>query len=92
MNMMYRHMNQPMDPLMNPPMHSMQPEQVVVVEPYVFAAVSTLIGKPVVLETSRGRVSGMVMDAKPDHLVLQQGDSAFFVRLCEVVWIMPETV
>ncbi|WP_245237676.1 YuzF family protein [Paenibacillus ihuae] len=80
-------MNQPMYPMPN----MNQPIQVVVVEPYVYAAVSSLIGKRVVLDTVRGSVSGMVVDAKPDHVVIQERDSTFFVRLCEVVWIMPET-
>ncbi|WP_182201695.1 YuzF family protein [Paraliobacillus salinarum] len=67
------------------------PKQVMVVEPFVFAAASSLIGKYAVIETSRGSVSGMVRDAKPDHIVLQERDSTFFVRLCEIVWIMPDT-
>lgn len=80
-------MNQPMQPM--PTMQ--QPMQVVVIEPYVYAAVRSLIGKRAVLDTVRGSVSGMVVDAKPDHVVIQERDSTFFVRLSEVVWIMPET-
>lgn len=83
MNYKYGHMNQPT-------MQNMQPKQVIVIEPFVLATVSSLVGKRAVIETTRGNVSGMVMDAKPDHVVLQERDSTFFVRLCEVVWIMPE--
>ncbi|WP_246943906.1 YuzF family protein [Bacillus pinisoli] len=82
MNYMYRQMPQTMQ--------GMQPKQVTVVEPYVYAAATTLVGKRAVVETTRGNVSGVVMDAKPDHIVLQERESTFFVRLCEVVWIMPE--
>lgn len=67
------------------------PMNVVVVEPYVYAALYNLIGKRVVLDTTRGSVSGIVMDAKPDHVVVQEHDSAFFVRIREIVWIMPES-
>lgn len=67
-----------------------QPVQVVVVEPYVLEAAGTLIGCFVVVETTRGSISGTLIDAKPDHLVIQQRDSAFFVRVCEIVWIMPD--
>ncbi len=81
-------MNQQMHPMPMPTMN--QPIQVVVVEPYVYAAVRSLIGKRAVLDTVRGSVSGMVVDAKPDHVVLQDRESTFFVRICEVVWIMPE--
>ncbi|NEY73034.1 YuzF family protein [Bacillus mesophilus] len=75
---------------MNQPMPMTGPEEIVVSEPYVFSAVSTLIGSPVVIETTRGRISGMLMDGKPDPLIIKVGDSTFFVRLCEVVWIMPD--
>lgn len=80
--------NQPMQAVQS--MQSQQPMQVTVVEPYVYAAVRSLIGKRVVMDTTRGPVNGIVMDAKPDHVVIQERDSTFFVRICEVVWIMPE--
>ncbi|CAM3882439.1 YuzF family protein [Mesobacillus thioparans] len=67
------------------------PMNVVVVEPYVHSALQSLIGKRVVLDTTRGSVSGMVKDAKPDHVVVQEYDSTFFVRIREIVWIMPES-
>lgn len=70
----------------------MQPQPVIKVEPFVYAAVCSLVDKRVVLETTRGRVTGLVIDAKLDHIVLQERDSTFFVRLCEVVWIMPDTI
>ncbi|WP_245243512.1 YuzF family protein [Mesobacillus selenatarsenatis] len=66
------------------------PMNVVVVEPYVYAALRNLIGKRVVLDTKRGSVSGVVRDAKPDHVVVQEHDSTFFGRIREIVWIMPE--
>ncbi|WP_226536392.1 DUF2642 domain-containing protein [Fictibacillus halophilus] len=33
----------------------------------------------------------VVLYAKPDHVVIQEHDSTFFVRLREIVWIMPES-
>ncbi|MEW9109600.1 MULTISPECIES: DUF2642 domain-containing protein [Bacillaceae] len=81
---MYRQNMQPMNMMQ-------QPEQVIVVEPFVYNAASSLVGKRAVIETSRGRISGSVIDVKPDHIALQERDSTFFVRLCEVVWIMPDT-
>ena len=67
------------------------PMNVVVVEPYVYSNFHNLIGKRVVIDTTRGSVSGMVMDAKPDHVVVKEHDSVFFVRIREIVWIMPES-
>ncbi|MCT2535179.1 YuzF family protein [Aquibacillus koreensis] len=63
---------------------------VMVVEPYVYQAATSLVGKYAVIETTRGSISGEVIDAKPDHIALKQRDSIFFVRLCEIVWIMPD--
>ncbi|WP_273832239.1 YuzF family protein [Guptibacillus sedimenti] len=67
------------------------PMQVVVVEPYVYAALRSLIGNRVVIDTSRGPVNGTVIDAKPDHVVVKEHDSTFFVRISEIIWIMPES-
>lgn len=80
----------PMYPQQQAMHHTNQPMQVVVVEPYVYAAVQSLLGKRVVIDTSRGPINGIIRDAKPDHVVVQERDSTFFVRLCEVIWIMPE--
>jgi hypothetical protein len=67
------------------------PMQVIVIEPFVYEALRSLIGKRAVLDTTRGSVSGMVVDAKLDHVVIKEHDSTFFVRLSEIVWIMPES-
>lgn len=67
------------------------PKQVEVVEPYVYSALHGLIGKRVVIDITRGSVSGVVADAKPDHVVIKEYDSTFFVRVQEIVWIMPES-
>ncbi|MCQ6274752.1 YuzF family protein [Bacillus sp. V3B] len=75
----------------NPQMTQNGPMQVVVVEPFVYEALRSLIGKRAVLDTTRGSVSGTVVDAKVDHVVIQEHDSIFFVRISEIVWIMPES-
>ena len=84
MNNMYPH-------VLNSQGLSNGPTQVVVVEPYVYAALRSLIGRRVVIDTSRGPVNGIVADAKPDHVVIQEHDSTFFVRISEIIWIMPES-
>ncbi|RZT21635.1 YuzF family protein [Fictibacillus sp. BK138] len=76
---------------LNPQVPQNGPMQVIVIEPFVYEALRGLIGKRAVLDTTRGSVSGMVVDAKPDHVVIQEHDSTFYVRLCEIVWIMPES-
>lgn len=83
-NKMYSQMNQ------NQGMYMNQPKQVVVIEPYVYAALQSLKGKRAVIDTSRGTLNGVIVDVKPDHVVLQERDSTFFLRSCEIIWIMPE--
>ncbi|KAB2952916.1 DUF2642 domain-containing protein [Heliorestis acidaminivorans] len=68
---------------------SKRPMQVVVVEPYVYRALHSFMSKRILVETSRGTVNGIVVDIKPDHVVVQDRDSTFFVRLREVIWVMP---
>lgn len=84
-----------MDPMyayrINPQTTQNGPMQVIAIEPFVYEALRSLKGKRAVLDTTRGSVSGMVVDAKPDHVVIQEYDSTFFVRIREIVWIMPES-
>jgi hypothetical protein len=75
----------------NSPITQNGPMQVIVIEPFVYEALRSLIGKRAVLDTTRGSVSGIVVDARLDHVVIQEHDSTFYVRLREIVWIMPES-
>lgn len=61
-----------------------------IIEPYVVQAVQSLIGKNAVIETVGDSFRGRIMDAKPDHIVVQSGDSTFFVRLQMIISIMPD--
>ncbi|ULO10464.1 DUF2642 domain-containing protein [Paenibacillus sp. 19GGS1-52] len=72
-------------------MHQM-PQSIVVypVDPYVVETLRSVIGKHVLLETTRGGISGCVVDVKPDHVVLETRGRNFYVRISEIVWIMPE--
>ncbi len=66
------------------------PHMVTQVDPYVFATLESVKGKEVVIETVRGNLRGKVKDVKIDHVVIQSKDSNFFVRIQQIVWIMPE--
>ncbi len=61
------------------------------VEPFVYQRLKQIEGTRVVVDTVRGSVNGVLVDVKPDHIAVQEapGGSVFFVRLCEVVWVMP---
>lgn len=67
------------------------PMQVSCIDPYVVSALMTLRGQRVVVETVRGSLNGNIIDVKPDHIVLGEmyDDSRFFIRIAEIVHIMP---
>lgn len=61
------------------------------VEPWVYQRLKQIEGKRVVVDTIRGGVNGVLVDVKPDHIVVQEtpNEAPFFVRLCQIVWVMP---
>ncbi|MCA1320539.1 YuzF family protein [Bacillus tianshenii] len=66
------------------------PIQYMLVEPFVYQTLMSIKGSTVVVETSRGSIRGILRDVKPDHIVLFEGDSSFFVRSAEIIWVMPD--
>ncbi|ETT41452.1 hypothetical protein C162_26260 [Paenibacillus sp. FSL R7-269] len=74
------------------PMQQQMPQAIMVypIDPYVVETLMSVKGKQVVLETTRGGISGCLVEVKPDHVVLDIRGKKFFVRICEIVWIMPE--
>ncbi|GIP24645.1 hypothetical protein J22TS3_49200 [Paenibacillus sp. J22TS3] len=70
--------------------HKPCPVVVSPVDSCVVEALMSLIGKIVILETTRGRLDGCVLDVKQDHVVLEERHKKFFVRIAEIVWIMPD--
>lgn len=67
-----------------------EPIQYMLVEPFVFQTLMSIKNSTVVVETSRGSIRGTLKDVKPDHIVLYEGDSNFFVRTAEIIWVMPD--
>ncbi|RXT06376.1 YuzF family protein [Ammoniphilus sp. CFH 90114] len=60
------------------------------VDPYVYQTLKTVVGKMVIVETVRGSIRGTLQKVVPDHIVLQAGDSTFFVRIQQIIWVMPD--
>ncbi|MEF2964632.1 DUF2642 domain-containing protein [Paenibacillus sp. M1] len=81
-----------MHPMSNTPYMPSMPQAVVVnpVDRCVVEALVSLIGRVVILETTRGRLDGCVVEVKQDHVVLEERHKKFFVRIAEIVWIMPD--
>jgi hypothetical protein len=68
---------------------AMQHQMVMLYDPYVVEALKSVMGKELVVETSRGSIRGELTDVKPDHIVLSTNDTSFFIRIQEIIWIMP---
>ncbi|KEZ47830.1 MULTISPECIES: YuzF family protein [Metabacillus] len=69
---------------------SQVPQMITIVDPYVFQTLQSVIGKTLVIQTVRDSTRGVLKDVKPDHIVLQAGDSTFFIRIQQIVTIMPD--
>ncbi|MED0657962.1 YuzF family protein [Anoxybacillus ayderensis] len=68
----------------------MTPQFMSFIDPYVYQTLQTIRGKEVIIATVRGNVQGVIQDVKPDHIVLKSSDTLFFVRIQQIVWIMPK--
>ncbi|EOD00848.1 DUF2642 domain-containing protein [Caldisalinibacter kiritimatiensis] len=67
------------------------PYQVSCVDPYVVQTLMSIVGSNAVIKTSDCSIYGRINDVKPDHVVVQaHGDETFFIRIQEIVYIMPD--
>lgn len=65
-------------------------ENTILSEPYV-ERLRMITGRSVVVETVRGNLQGVLVDVKPDHIVVQSydNDTVFYVRIQQIVHVMP---
>lgn len=59
------------------------------VDPFVVNRLQSVLGKNLIVETTKDTIRGELTDVQPDHIALQAGDSTFFVRIQQIVSIMP---
>lgn len=60
-----------------------------VIDPYVFQTLQGITGASVVVQTTKGTVTGMLKNVMPDHIVVESGGSPFFIRTQQIVWVIP---
>ncbi|WP_456274430.1 YuzF family protein [Bacillus sp. AK031] len=90
---MYHFRNYPQtDMMMAKPMSQgmMQSQPMFHFEPYVYETLQSVIGKILIVSTVQDTLRGRLMDVKPDHVVMNIGDETFFVRIAQIVSIMPD--
>jgi hypothetical protein len=72
-----------------PQMAYAQPQMLTLVDPFVVQTLQSVVGSQVVVQTTKDSVRGIVQDVKPDHVVIHVNGTPFFVRIQEIIWIMP---
>ena len=60
------------------------------VDPFVVSTLQTVIGKVLIVQTTKDTIRGVLKTVMPDHIVLLAGDSTFFIRIQEIVSVMPD--
>lgn len=63
-----------------------------VIDPFVIETLKTVMNRSVVIETVRGNLQGILVDVKPDHIVVKPhgNGTTFFVRIQQIVYVMPD--
>lgn len=69
--------------------NSNTPSMFTFVDPYVYQTLQSVVQREVVIQTTQGNLRGVVANVLPDHVVLQAGNASFFVRIQQIVWVMP---
>lgn len=61
------------------------------IDPYVYHTLQGITGVMVVVQTTKGTVTGNLKTVMPDHIVVESGGSPFFIRIQQIVWVIPRS-
>ncbi|TDL32008.1 DUF2642 domain-containing protein [Jeotgalibacillus sp. S-D1] len=59
------------------------------IDPFVVSRLQSVLGANMIVETTRDSIRGELMEVQPDHIALKAGDSTIFVRIQQIVSVMP---
>ncbi|MBP2638048.1 MAG: hypothetical protein H6Q72_3955 [Firmicutes bacterium] len=68
---------------------SQLPEMYTPVEPDWLKRLVSIMGMEVVVETTRNSIYGRLLEVEHDHIVLQIGHRATFIRCQQIISVMP---
>lgn len=60
------------------------------IDPYVYHTLQGIMESMVVVQTTRGTVTGRLKAVMPDHIVVESGGSSFFIRMQQIIWVIPK--
>jgi hypothetical protein len=59
-------------------------------DPYIYQALQSITGSQLIIQTTKGSVTGKLKTVMPDHVVMKSGGSSFFIRTQQIVWFIPK--
>ncbi|WLR51242.1 YuzF family protein [Bacillus tianshenii] len=71
-------------------MNPQTPSFVSNIDPYVYQTLQGVKGGKVVVQTTRGTVTGKLKTVMPEHIVVESGGSPFYIRIQQIVWVIPK--
>ncbi|AUJ25345.1 hypothetical protein CAI16_18130 [Virgibacillus dokdonensis] len=60
-------------------------------DPYVYQTLQSITGATLIVQTTQGTVTGSLKTVMPDHIVLESGGSSFYIRIQQIVWVIPKS-
>lgn len=66
-----------------------QPKFQTLVDPYVVETLKTVVGQELIIQTTKDTFRGVLKNVKPDHIMIMAGNTPFFIRIQQIVSIMP---
>ncbi|KMK75960.1 YuzF family protein [Alkalihalobacillus pseudalcaliphilus] len=58
-------------------------------DPYVYQNLSNLENSTIGVQTTQGSVRGQLTHVYPDHIIVEMGDTPFYIRTQEIIWFFP---
>lgn len=55
---------------------------------YFYQHLQSVTGRPVVVQTTKNPLQGILKKTMPDHLLIEVNGTPFHVRIQEIVWVM----
>jgi hypothetical protein len=59
------------------------------IDPFVYQTLSTIVGREITVQTTRGSVRGSLKTVMPDHIVVESAGTPFFIRTQQIIWVFP---
>ncbi|WP_067840945.1 YuzF family protein [Amphibacillus sediminis] len=71
-------------------MNKQIPSFVSSIDTYVYQSLQGIEQSTIVVQTTMGTVTGLLTTVMPDHIIVESGGSRFFIRIQQIVWVIPK--